>query len=115
MRETSPELRRLLDALRRHLPLTAYPKGRLIESLRRGSRDRGSSGRCRVTHVFDAGDELGLLCQLEVDDNSASGPLIVTPIADLAFRRGHPIQREIANYHRCRGSRRAARVEQRGE
>jgi hypothetical protein len=60
-----------------------------------------SGNQHRVTNVFDAGDAFGLMCQLEVGDDDAP-TIFVTPIAELAFDRRHPIAREIADYRRRR-------------
>jgi hypothetical protein len=60
-----------------------------------------------VTNVFDASDRFGLMCQVEVGD-AADPAIFITPIADLAFDRRHPIAREIADYRRRRAQTRVA-------
>jgi hypothetical protein len=60
-----------------------------------------------VTNVFDTGDAFGLMCQVEVGDDDARA-IFVTPIAELAFDRRHPIAREIADYRHGRARTRVA-------
>jgi hypothetical protein len=95
------EARRLMDALRQLLPLTAHPRGRSLTASIAATRRRDSDRRCRVTNVFDAGDAFGLMCQIEVGDDDAPA-IFVTPIGELAFDRRHPIAREVAYYRRGR-------------
>jgi len=57
--------------------------------------------------VFDAGENFGLMCQIEVGDGPDPA-IFVTPIAELAFDRRHPIVREIADYRSRRAQTRVA-------
>jgi len=50
---------------------------------------------CMVTGVFDAGGDLGVLCQVNVAVAETSR-LLVVPIGHLSFNRKDPIAREIA-------------------
>jgi len=106
------DARRLMDALRRCLPLMANPRGRSLTASIAGARRRDSDRRCRVANVFDAGDGFGLMCQIEVGDAAASA-IFVTPIAELAFDRRHPIARAVADYRRRRAQTRIADFAQR--
>jgi hypothetical protein len=93
--------RRLMDSLRRLLPITAHPRGRSLTVSTAAARRRDSDRRCRVTNVFDAGDAFGVMCQIEVGDDDATA-IFVTPIAEFAFDHRHPIARESADYRRGR-------------
>jgi hypothetical protein len=97
---SAQDTRRLLEAFRRRLPLVAHPRGRLRASLMRGAQNRGPDSRCRVTHVFDAGETFGLMCQVEVRESEPA--LLVTPITELTFDRRHPLARDVADYRRRR-------------
>lgn len=92
--------RRLLEAIRRFLPLVAHPKGRPRALAAHAARDRGSDKKCKTTNVFDAGDTFGLMCQIEVGESDPSW--LVTPLAELSFDRTHPIARAVADYRRRR-------------
>jgi hypothetical protein len=99
--------RRLLEALRRNLPLAALPrKASAQTSLQRAAPTALSHRSCLVTDVFDAGDGLGLMCQLQIREGGRSS-FLVTPITELAFDRSHPISRDVAKYRRMRAKRRA--------
>ena len=106
-RPRAADTRRLMEALRRCLPLMAHPRGRSLTSSITASRRRGPDRRCRVTNVFDAGDSFGLMCQIEIGDG-ADLAIFVAPIAELAFDRRHPIARAIADYRRRRAQAHAA-------
>jgi len=95
------DARRLMEALRRLLPLPAHPRGRSLSASIAATRRGGSDRRCRVTNVFDEGDAFSLMCQVEVGD-AAAPAIFVTPIAELAFDRRHPIARAVADYRRRR-------------
>ncbi|WP_024882043.1 hypothetical protein [Methylosinus sp. LW3] len=101
------DARRLMEVLRRCLPLMAHPRGRSLTASIAAARRRDSDRRCRVTNVFDAGDAFGLMCQVEVGDDDAPA-IFATPIAELAFDRRHPIARAIADYRRRRAQTRVA-------
>jgi hypothetical protein len=103
------DARRLMDALRRFLPLMAHPCGRSRTASIAATRRRNSGRRCTVTNVFDAGDAFGLMCQIEVGDG-ADPAIFVAPIAELAFDRRQPITREIADYRRRRAQTRIAEL-----
>jgi hypothetical protein len=107
MRDSSPETHRLLEVLRRNLPLVAYPR-RAGAPLQKVTKNMRRSDRCLVTNVFDAGSGLGLMCQVAIEESGANYALIVTPITDLSFERRHPIARIIANYRRSQSQRRIA-------
>jgi hypothetical protein len=109
MRDSNPEIHRLLEVLRRNLPLVAYPRKKgAMASLRSVTQCKGHSDRYLVTNVFDAGADLGLMCQIAIDKSGTCYASIVTPIADLSFERRHPITRVIANYRRSLSQRRIA-------
>jgi hypothetical protein len=89
--------RGLVSLLRQFLPL----KARLLAKRRDGA-DARRPLRCAVTQVFDAGEDMGVMCQLQWVDGES---IIVAPITQLGFDRGEPAFREIAAYQRRRRAR----------
>jgi hypothetical protein len=62
-----------------------------------------TSSRCMVTQVFDAGDRLGLMRQLEFDDETRRSTAFVASFTQLSVDRKLSLHRDIAT---CRKSRR---------
>jgi hypothetical protein len=94
----------LMEALRGYLPLIAHPRGRSLVVSMGAARHRHEGRACRVTNVFDAGENYGLMCQVEVGE-SGDPSILVTPITELSFDRRHQIARDVAAYRRRRAQR----------
>ena len=65
MNDVPQFVQRLLSRLHAYLPLAAYPRPILLASLRGAIPDASTAPCCIVTNVFYAGDEHGIMCQLE--------------------------------------------------
>lgn len=105
MNDSCQDIRILVRKLQRFLPLSAHVRPALIKSLRARRPIAANSPMCVVTHVFDAGEEHGLMCQLEFSAGAKS-MVLVAPIGHLSFNRRDPISREIAAYRKRRFKRR---------
>ncbi len=83
---------RLVQNLRRTLPLSAHPRPPLLAFLRaRGLNGRGAP-RLIVLDVFDAGEDRGLMCRFAIaEDGEASS--FIAPLALIALARRHPAAR----------------------
>ncbi len=97
-----PLAKRLIDKLQRALPLRAQVRAELIAASRALPAVGKNSLHCMVTHVYDAGDAKGPMCQLAFDGEALGSTLFVLPIAHVSFERGHPIARDVANYRKRR-------------
>lgn len=97
-----PQVKRLIDKLQRALPLRAQVRAELIAASRTHFAVKTNSLRCTVTHVYDAGDAKGPMCQVAFDGEAFGSALFVLPIAHVSFDRGHPIARDVASYRRRR-------------
>ena len=62
----SSDRHKLLEKLRFALPLQARARSPLIERLRRTISQDAARSNLPVTNVFDAGETLGLVCQLDL-------------------------------------------------
>jgi hypothetical protein len=91
--------RSVVSLLRRFLPL----KARLLAKTR-GAAESKRPLRCSVTQVFDAGEDMGVMCQLQLADADS---IVVAPITQLGFDRSGPAFREIVAYQRFRRARAA--------
>jgi hypothetical protein len=78
------EVRVLVDRLRSYLPLPAQGRPSLMSALsrRRGLEQKRS--RCRVIGIFDAGEEQGVLCQIEFTTDTKMS-IVVAPIDQVSF------------------------------
>jgi hypothetical protein len=92
------EDRRLLQRLRRCLPLGAHPSERLRKTIVSSMHGISQTCRCKVINVFDVGARGGIMCQFEVGDSERL--LMVAPITEISFGRRHPLSRDIADYRR---------------
>ncbi|MGA8171492.1 MAG: hypothetical protein WB816_11790 [Methylocystis sp.] len=91
---------RLVEQLRFALPLTARARPPLIERLGKTiSRDAARSN-LPVTNVFDAGESLGLMCQLDLSQYCPQAPRLVVPLELLALDRRYGLDRKIQRYRR---------------
>ncbi|MGJ0396485.1 MAG: hypothetical protein ACR65U_09700 [Methylocystis sp.] len=90
---------RLVQNLRRALPLSAHPRPALLAFLRaRGLNGRGAP-RLVVLDVFDAGADRGMMCRFAIaEDGEASN--FIAPLAQLALARRHPAARLRVGRHR---------------
>lgn len=102
MPDTPPDAERLIQKMRRLLPLRAVVRSELIAASRTHFAIRGNTLRCSVTQVYYADEGGGLMCQLSFDGDSPDSPLFVLPIAQVSFERGHPIARDVAGYRKRR-------------
>lgn len=92
------DARKIVDCLRRLLPLPVHAKPALAGRLRPASRHAS----LLLTGVFDAGGEHGVMCRLEARGTDFPAPVFVVPVAHIALDRRHPISREIAAYRKRR-------------
>jgi len=90
--------RRLVQRLRRALPLPAYPRPALLAFLRTHRAIGGCAPRLILTDVFDAGGAGGIMCRFAIADVDASR--FVAPLDQLALDRRRPVAREAAAYRR---------------
>ncbi len=96
MTDSPQNLLRLVDKLQQFLPLPATPTPALRAYLRRAVPGAPMTSRWQVTSVFYAGEAGGLLCQLVVQEATATPRIIMAPLTQIAFDRRHSIAREIA-------------------
>jgi hypothetical protein len=96
----------LVRRLQRFLPLRAHARPNLLGELKRRYSDVTSSSTFVVTNIYDAGGADGLMCKIEFRAGAPIPPVLVVPIAHLAFDRRHPISRDVADYIRRRTNRR---------
>jgi hypothetical protein len=85
----------MIDRIQRFLPLTAHARPPLSATIRKLGANSQPVRSFIVTGVFYAGDEHGLMCRIELNDESYRAPLLVAPLSHVSFDRRHPICREI--------------------
>lgn len=95
---------RLLEKLQDALPLPALMTPRLAAFLRERYPDRKIAERCRIVGVDYAGEEGGIMCELDVG-LKADGDRFIVSITHLAFDRSHPLRRAIVAYQKHRTKR----------
>jgi hypothetical protein len=98
----SLEKQKLVEQLRFALPLKARARPPLIERLRKSISQDAARSNLPVTNIFDAGESLGLMCQLDLTQYSAQTPYLVVPFEHLALDRLYGLDRKFQRY-RTRG------------
>ncbi len=96
----SSNKQKLVEQLRFALPLRARARPPLIERLRGTISLDAARSNLPVTNVFDAGESLGLVCQLDLTQYCPQAPHLVVPLEHLAIDRKYGINRKPQHYRR---------------
>jgi hypothetical protein len=96
--DSREQVERLLDKLRASLPLSASASPELGAEVRR-TLPGVESKRCRITRVDYAGDEGGIMCQLDFGPEKSR---FFVSITYLQFAGAAALSREITAYQRRR-------------
>jgi hypothetical protein len=84
-----------LALLRRRLPLSARMRPVLLERAKAAAHDPLLQPICRVTNIYET--EPGLvICHLEYVSRAEATHLIVAPLSQVSFGRGHPLTKLLA-------------------
>lgn len=95
------QVEHLIGGLRERMPLLATVTPALAAVIRRRSPAIDAPRQCRVMWVDYAGDEAGIVCQLDLGGETGQEVFFVS-ITHLAFGRLAPLSREIAAYQKHR-------------
>jgi len=88
----------LIEAMKEHLPIPAYPGKELRELLRSKGKDISRGTELQITHVLDSGDEGGIMCSIIEEDSE----VYVVSLTHLMIKPGHPMHRKLLAYQRKR-------------
>jgi hypothetical protein len=104
---------RLLDKLKKSLPIPARVPPDLMASLRRQNPDAKITADCEVAKVFYSGDKGGVLCHVRFDKEEEKKEVFLVSLTYLAFDPRLPVAHDIAAYqkHRIKRLRRDAAAE----
>ncbi len=91
----------LMQGMRSALPMRAGVGTDVFQALRQKSSEATISHQCDVIDVRYAGDEGGILCDLDFGVHESKTVHIVS-ITHLAFDRRNPLWREIERYKKRR-------------
>jgi len=97
----------LMERIGAALPMRAHVGRDVLRTLRRKAPEASLSHQCVVTEIRYAGDEGGILCTLDFDDNASKAAYIVS-ITHVTFERRNPLWRDLERYktHRVKRLRR---------
>ena len=98
------QVTQLVAKLRAALPLSAMASPPLLATVREGSPGLDLPSRCRITRVDYAGDEGGIMCQLDFGLGDGR-EVVFASITHLIFDPRQPLGREIAAYQKHRTKR----------
>jgi hypothetical protein len=90
----------MIDRIRRFLPVIAYARPRLLASIRKLEPNPQSGHPLKVTSIFYAGEEHGIMCRLELSGDAYPAAVFVVPLSYVHFDRLHPISREITAFRK---------------
>ena len=91
---------RLIEQMRGHLPMPAFPTKEIVRILRRGGVKVSVERALTVKRVFYAGDEGGIVC--DVTPNQGAKEVFVVSLTHLRIAPNHPLFRPIVAYQRER-------------
>jgi len=96
--ENVPALRRekrtrLIQEIRKYVPIFTYPSESLMELLCREGKDVSPSREIRISDAFDSADTEEILCSILVGDD-----VCIAPLRYLTISTNHPVFNEIAEY-----------------
>jgi hypothetical protein len=96
----SPDRKKLVEQLRFALPLRARARPPLIERLRKSVSHDAARSNLPVTNIFDAGERLGLMCQLDLTQYNSQTPYLGVPLKHLALDRRYGLAGKAQNFRR---------------
>src|SRR6266581_5354543 len=91
---------RLLEQMHEHLPIPAFPTKEIVRTLRRGGVKASVDRALTVKHVFYAGDEAGLAC--DVTPARDAKTVVLVSLTHLRIAPHHPLATPILAYQRER-------------
>jgi len=95
MIDDEKEVRELIGALNKHLPMQAYATRPLVKALRRQGADIKVYDAVKIDSVLYLGDEGGVACSMGL---SGGKNVVVTSITHLRIGRDHPLAGQIQAY-----------------
>ena len=97
---------RLLEQMQDHLPIRALPTKEIVRTLRRGGVTARVDRALSAMHVFYAGDEAGIAC--DVTPTQHAKTVVLVSLTHLRIAPDHPLFAPIVAYQRERVRRLAA-------
>lgn len=91
---------RLLEQMHDHLPIPAFPTKEIVRTLRRGGMKASVDRAISVKHVFYAGDEAGIACDVTPSPNAKT--VVLVSLTHLRIAPHHPLFAPIWVYQRER-------------
>jgi len=91
---SSLERLKLFEQLRFALPLKARARPPLIERLRRSGYCEAARSSLPVTNIFDAGENFGLMCELDLTQYCPQARFLVVSLDHLALDRRFALDRQ---------------------
>lgn len=104
MIDNPAQVERLLGRLEAALPLVLGISPPLAATIQRQAPSMTVPTECQVTWVSYAGDEGGIMCRLQLNDESSNRQLLAS-LTHLVTRPGTPLAREISAYQKRRRKR----------
>ena len=97
---------RLIEQMQGHLPMPAFPTKEIVRTLRRGGVQASTDRPLTVKHVFYAGDEAGIAC--DVTPTRHAKTVVLISLTHLRIAPNHPLFAPIVAYQGERVRRLAA-------
>jgi len=91
---------RLMEQMKEHLPIPAFPSKEIVRTLRRGGAKLSIDRALAVKHVFYAGDEAGIVC--DVTPARDAKTVILVSLTHLRIASDHPLSAPILAYQVAR-------------
>jgi preprotein translocase subunit SecA len=95
MIDNEKEALELIEALKEHLPMSAYATPPLVKAVRQQGTDIKVNDPVQIDSVLYLGDEGGVACSIGLDGGKT---VVVTSITHLRIDSNHPLARRIEAY-----------------
>jgi len=96
MIDTPATVARLIAQLHGYLPIPAFPTKDIVRTLRRGGVKASVERTLSVKHVFYAGDEAGIVC--DVTPTREAKTVVLVSLTHLRIAADHPLAALIVAY-----------------
>src|SRR5579859_3027588 len=91
---------RLVEQMKEHLPIAAFPTKQLVRTLRREGVKASTDRALSITRVFYAGDEGGIVC--DVTPGRGAKEVFIVSLTHLRLTQHHALCSAVVAYQRER-------------
>lgn len=100
MIDNYPKAMELIENIKTHLPITAYPTQNLLQLIQQKRINLSIDQDILIEDVMYMGDEGGICCSIRMQEGIKE--VIITSLTHLNIPNNHPLSKEINDYKKKR-------------